>query len=67
MSTLYYYKNPKTLTNQGKHNLPQLWHSRIVKSSNLTFGEYVASTTGYFFDIISLLYVYFLKNGIKGK
>ena len=31
MSTLRYYKNPKALTNQGTHNLPQLWHSRIVK------------------------------------
>ena len=31
MSTLRYYKNPKALTNQGTHNLPQLWHSRVVK------------------------------------
>ena len=31
MSTLYYYKNPKILTNQGTHNFPQLWHSKIVK------------------------------------
>ena len=31
MSTLRYYKNPKAFTNQGTHNLPQLWHSRVVK------------------------------------
>ena len=31
MSTLYYSKNPKILTNQGTHNFPQLWHFRIVK------------------------------------
>ena len=32
MLTLRYYKNPKALTNQGTHNLPQLWHSRVVKA-----------------------------------
>ena len=31
MSTLHYYKNTKTFTNQGTHNLPQLCHSRVVK------------------------------------
>ena len=31
MSTLRYYKNPKALINQGTHNLPKLWHSRVVK------------------------------------
>ena len=45
MSTLYYYKSPKTLTNQGTHNSAQLWHSRVIKSSNLTFGGYLDSTT----------------------
>ena len=45
MSTLYYYINPKTLTNQSTHNLPQFWHPRVVKSSNLTFGGYLAGTT----------------------
>ena len=45
MSTLYYYINPKTLTNQGMHNLPQLWHFRVVKSSNLTFRGYLANIT----------------------
>ena len=32
MLSLRYYKNPKALTNQGTHNLPQLWHSKVVKS-----------------------------------
>ena len=45
MLTLYYYKSPKIFTNQGTHNLPQLWHSRVVKSSNLTFEKYLAGTT----------------------
>ena len=44
MSTLQYYKNLKTLTNQVTHNLPQVWHSRVVKSSNLTFRGYLAGT-----------------------
>ena len=44
MSTIYYYKSPNTLTNQGTHNFPKFWHSRIVKSSNLTFGGYLAGT-----------------------
>ena len=25
MSTLYYYKSPNTLNNQGTHNSPYLW------------------------------------------
>ena len=29
----------------GTHNSSQLWHSRVVKSSNLTFGGYLAGTT----------------------
>ena len=45
MSTLYYYKIPNTLINQGTHNSPQLWHSRVVRSSNLNFGGYLAGTT----------------------
>ena len=45
MSVLHYYKSPKTLTNPGIHNSPQLWHSRVVRSSNLTFEGYLASTT----------------------
>ena len=44
-STLYYYKSPNTLTNQGTYNWPQLWHFRVVKSSNLTFRGYLAGTT----------------------
>ena len=24
-------KTPKALTNEGMHNLPKLWHSRVVK------------------------------------
>ena len=54
MSTLYYYKNPNTLTNQGTHNLPQLWHSKMVKSSNLTFRGYLAGTKLVFFVRSSL-------------
>ena len=45
MSTPYYYKNPNTLTNQGTHNFTPLQHSRVVRSSNLTFGGYLAGTT----------------------
>ena len=45
MSTFYYYKIPNTLINQGTHNSPQLWHSRVVRSSDLTFREYLAGTT----------------------
>ena len=30
---------------QDTHNFPQLWHSRVVKSSNLTFGGYLACIT----------------------
>ena len=45
MSTFYYYKSPNILTNQGTHNSPHLWHSRVVRSSNLTFGGYSAGTT----------------------
>ena len=48
VSTLYYYKNPKTLTNQGTHNFSQLWHSRVVEFSNLTFEGYLAGTTSVF-------------------
>ena len=44
-SVLHYYKNPETLRKQGMHNSAQLWHSRVVRSSNLTFGEFVAGTT----------------------
>ena len=42
---LHYYKNPKTLRKQGMHNSAQLWHSRVVRSSNLTFGGFLAGTT----------------------
>ena len=45
MSTLYYYKSPKTLTNHGTHNSTQFWHSRVVRSSNLTFEGYLAGIT----------------------
>ena len=45
MSALHYYKSPEILINQGMHNLPQLWHSRVVRSSNLTFGGYLAGIT----------------------
>ena len=45
MLAQYYYKSPETLTNQGTHNLPQLWPSRVVKSSNLTVEGYLAGTT----------------------
>ena len=41
MSTLCYYKNPKTLASQGTHNLPQLWHSELWKFFNLTFEGYL--------------------------
>ena len=27
------------------HNFPQLWHSRVMRSSNLTFRGYLADTT----------------------
>ena len=30
---------------KGTHNSPQLWHSRVVRNSNLTFGGYLASIT----------------------
>ena len=56
MSTLYYYKSPNTLTNQRTHNLPQFWHSRMVKSSNLTFGGYLADTTPVLFVRFLFLY-----------
>ena len=45
MSTLYYYKSPNILINQGTHNSHQLWHSRVMRSSNLTFGGYLTGTT----------------------
>jgi len=45
MSTLYDYKSPNTLTNQGTHNSSQLWHSRVVRSFNLTFEGYLADIT----------------------
>ena len=45
MSILYYYKSPNTLTNQGTHNFPQLWHSKVVKISNLTFEGNLVDTT----------------------
>ena len=39
MSTLYHYKNPKTLTNQGTHNSPQhtleLWKVLIWLSDDI--------------------------------
>ena len=50
MSTPYYYKSSKTLTNQGTHNSSQFWHSRVVRSSNLTFKGYLAGTTPMLFD-----------------
>ena len=31
MLALRHYKNSKVLTNRGTHNLPKLWHSRVVK------------------------------------
>ena len=45
MSTPYYYKSLNTLTNQGMHNLLQFLYSRVMRSSNLTFGGYLADTT----------------------
>ena len=45
-SALHYYKNPKTLINQGTRNFPQLWHSIVIEIlSNLIFGGYLAGTT----------------------
>ena len=38
-------KTPKTPIDQGTHNLPQLWHSRVVRSFNLIFRGYLAGTT----------------------
>ena len=45
MSTFFYYKSLNTLTNQGTHNSPPLWHFRVVRSFNLTFEGYLAGTT----------------------
>jgi len=43
---LYYYKSPKSLTNQGTHNSSQLYHSKVVKRfSDLNFGRSLADTT----------------------
>ena len=38
-------EKPQNPHNQGMHNLPQFWHSRVVKSSNLTYGGYLANIT----------------------
>ena len=43
-SNLCHYKNPKTLRKQVRI-IYLLWHSRVVKNSNLTFRGYLASTT----------------------
>ena len=53
VNPLLLYKS-KNLTNQGSHNLPQFWHSRVVKSSNLTFRGYLAGTTPVLFVRSSL-------------
>ena len=54
MSTLYYYKSPNILINQGTHNSHQLWHSRVMRSSNLTFEGYLTGTTSVLFARSSL-------------
>ena len=40
-----YYKNPKTLTNQGTHNFPSSSTLELWKFSDLIFGGYLAGTT----------------------
>ena len=36
---------PKDPQKTGTHNSSKLWHSKVVRSSNLTFGGYLADTT----------------------
>ena len=38
-------QKPKDSQKTDTHNLPQLWHSRVVKSSNMTFGGYLVCIT----------------------
>ena len=60
MSILHYYKNPKTLTNQGMYNSLQLWHSRVVRSF-LTWpskGLWPASHQCSLLGLLFLLYRY---------
>ena len=52
---------PKDLQEQGTHNSPQLWHSRVVRNSNFTFGEYLVSTILMLFVRSSLFIVQVLS------
>ena len=38
-------EKPQNPHNQDMHNLPKFWHSRVVKSSNLTYRGYLANIT----------------------
>ena len=41
----YYYKYFQALQNRGTHASTRLWHSRVVKNTNLTIGGSLAGTT----------------------
>ena len=51
MSTLYYYKSPNTLTNQGRHNLPcsgalELWEVLTWPSEGIWWAPHRCSLLG---------------------
>ena len=48
------------------HNSPQLWHFRVVRSSNLTFGGYLVGTTPMLSVRSSLFVVWVLFRACKG-